>query len=745
MGKKILSLAFFLIVSSLSAAIAAEVDLEKFIEFRNTPLADSYEEAKLAPKNISPLPWEAYEKENVLKMIRIMYKTAPGLFENPALYGKIPYYRADDKIARALGIQAGQKWRAFAISRSVWFGDIFSAEEWTEGGRTLIHEFTHLVDIGGKISDLAEFRRLVEPRLGKAHAELKKAGLSVKDSNEETSRIAKDAGLSRSYAMTSLQEALACYAEVAYMGEEFTPPAEIDAFIKSRIFSRQASPDPSIPPYIRGFVLREQKKYDESIAALNEALKIYPDFIEARYFLARDLENKGDIDAAINEFTRLLSSTSEYDQLHSDILYMRGLLFEKKGEPEKAFADYSADIEKHPEEPQPYYYRAVIFNRKKEYDKAIADLSRALSIYPNYPDVLFERGLSKYYKKDFDAAIEDFAAAIRILPKYTIAYYYSGLSKLGKKDYNAAMDDLFETIKLNPNFSDAYVVRADCEIAIRDFDKAIEDLDAAIKLQPDYQYAYYRRGLCKVTKKESDGAIADFGLAIKYNSLYIDAYLARASLWMEKKEYDKTIADYNEYFKIVPQSKNAEVYYLRSRALTEKSEYDKALADLNEVIKLQPQNISAYNDRGRIWYKKKDLDRALADFNEVIKISPKELNAHHYRGWVWLEKAEYDKAIDDFSMTKKILPFDSPENYYPRGLALLKKKEYDAALAEFNQALMFSPKNASIYSSRAEAWMAKKEYAKAVADLDTALGLDPKLTEAVKLKARAQELLEKNR
>lgn len=718
-------------LSILSRTQAAQVNWDKLVEFRNTAAPNSYEEEKLSEKNLKLLPWEEYEKNNVLKMLKAFHKTAPGLIENPALYGPIPCYRADEKTARGMGVPLEKKWVAFALAgSSAWFSDMFSSEDWTTGASTVIHEFTHLVDVGDKISRSVEFRKLVEPRILKARAEIKKAGLFVREPNEDTNKITKGAGLPRTYAATSLQEALACYSPDVFVGKESATPSEIGAFIKSHVFTKAPSIDRSIIPYRQAIVLYEKNKYDEAMLLINEALRLDPDFVDAYYFRALILNSKGDNEGAIKEFTHLLSLLSECDGVHASILYKRGSLYVKKGDLEKGLADYNEAIEKHPDEPQPYYYRALVWNQKKEYDKAIADLNEALKIYPDYANVYLERGLSKYNKNDIDAAIADFDLAIKSFPEYGSAYYFKGMCRLSKKEYDDALVDLSTAIKLNPKNAEAYAVRGDCEIEKKYFDRAIEDYTEAIKLKTGYAYAYYKRGISRANNKETESALGDFNEAIKINPRYSQVYFTRAGIMLSRKEYDKAVADYNEYLKINPESKNASVYYSRGLALQEKGEYDKAIEDFSSAIKLRPENASIYTDRGRLWHKKKEYNKAIDDFNESLKLAPSELLVYHYRGWSWLEKGEPDRAINDFDAAKGRMPFDIAENHYPRGLALLKKKEYDAALSEFDQAINLFPKDARIYCSRGEAWTAKKEYTKAITDYDLAISLDSKSKEA---------------
>ncbi len=54
------------------------------------------------------------------------------------------------------------------------------------------------------------------------------------------------------------------------------------------------------------FVLWKQGRYEEALAAANEAIRLKPNFVEARFNRARALESLGRFDDAIAEFERVL-------------------------------------------------------------------------------------------------------------------------------------------------------------------------------------------------------------------------------------------------------------------------------------------------------------------------------------------------------------------------------------------------------------------------------------------------------
>ena len=97
-----------------------------------------------------------------------------------------------------------------------------------------------------------------------------------------------------------------------------------------------------------------------------------------------------------------------------------------------------------------YNSRGILWKRKGDYDRAIADYTAAIELNRNYLFAYYNRGNSYLEKQNFDRAIADFAAAIRINPKYSQAYANRGVAYGEKQDYDRALADYNIAIQLDP-------------------------------------------------------------------------------------------------------------------------------------------------------------------------------------------------------------------------------------------------------------------------------------------------------
>ena len=92
--------------------------------------------------------------------------------------------------------------------------------------------------------------------------------------------------------------------------------------------------------------------------------------------------------------------------------YSRALAYSKKGELDKAIADYDKAIELNPEYAEAYSHRGNAYRDKGEIDKAIADYSQAIVLKPKVAESYYTRGEAYLHTGKWEEAQRDLTAAI---------------------------------------------------------------------------------------------------------------------------------------------------------------------------------------------------------------------------------------------------------------------------------------------------------------------------------------------
>ena len=155
--------------------------------------------------------------------------------------------------------------------------------------------------------------------------------------------------------------------------------------------------------------------------------------------------------------------------------------------------------------------------------------------------------------------------------------------------------------------------------------------------------------------------------------------------------------------------------------------------NLSEVIRLNPENITAYLNRGYVYWRQYYHHEAIADYDEAIRLDPENTIAYNNRGGVYRDIGDYDKAIADYDEAIRLEPEDATA-YNNRGYAYGEKGDYDKAIADYDEAIRLDPENVTAYNNRRDAYEAKDDYDKAIADYDETIRLDsPDEDEIIKI------------
>ena len=242
--------------------------------------------------------------------------------------------------------------------------------------------------------------------------------------------------------------------------------------------------------------------------------------------------------------------TLKSDADKANAYYLRGIAYNKKGEYDRAIADYNQAIKLNPDDATAYTNRGGAYNEKGEYDRAIADLNRAIELNPDDAVAYNNRGYAYRQKGEYDRAISDYNRAIELEPDDATAYNNRGYAYRQKGEHDLALADYNRAIELNPNYATAYNNRGNAYHAKDEHDLALADYNRAIKLDSDDAAAYNNRGNAYHAKGEHDLALADYNRAIKLDPDDAVAYNNRGAVFAAKGEHDKAIADWEKGIKL---------------------------------------------------------------------------------------------------------------------------------------------------------------------------------------------------
>ncbi|MCL5952216.1 MAG: tetratricopeptide repeat protein [Chloroflexi bacterium] len=184
---------------------------------------------------------------------------------------------------------------------------------------------------------------------------------------------------------------------------------------------------------------------DQALAQCQEALKINPDHQGALLLLGMILQKKGDKDAALSYYMRIVDLNKDNPM---------------------------AKIDKQLE--AVYYQLGTIYNEQSRYADAVDSLQNALQIDSTDSDAYLELGLAYQRQNDHAAALRAFEQAVRFVPDFAEAYQgmvssYQATGKTPEMNYARAMvlltqnqpadaaKQLESVVAQNPEFIPAYL------------------------------------------------------------------------------------------------------------------------------------------------------------------------------------------------------------------------------------------------------------------------------------------------
>lgn len=155
-----------------------------------------------------------------------------------------------------------------------------------------------------------------------------------------------------------------------------------------------------------------------------------------------DCEKGDSPDRVIAACTRIVQDRREDPKTRSDAHFNRGQAYSKKGDRDRAIADYGEAIKLDAKNTMALYNRGHTYLVKRDYDRAIADNSAGIRIDPDVPLGYINRGVAYHANGQLESALADYEAALKRDPKLSFALYGRGLVRLKRGDAAAGEADI---------------------------------------------------------------------------------------------------------------------------------------------------------------------------------------------------------------------------------------------------------------------------------------------------------------
>ncbi|MBE9199465.1 MULTISPECIES: serine/threonine-protein kinase [unclassified Nodularia (in: cyanobacteria)] len=343
----------------------------------------------------------------------------------------------------------------------------------------------------------------------------------------------------------------------------------------------------------QGSTLFDLQRYQDALAAYQEAVNINPDFVPG-------WSGQGKTLSELKKYEEALAAYDQAIQIQPDYLEAwigRGFVLQTLQRYPEAIASFDKALQLDANSPEVWNAKGETFSKLQQYNNAIESYEKALELQPNYYQAWYSKGLAFHSLKQYDDAITAYETAIEFKPDYGQAWYSLGNALFNLNRFDSALKAYDKAVQYRPNFYPAWFSRSNILITLRRYPQAIESFDQAIKNNPkDYQ-SWYSRGWALHQSQRYEEAIQSYNkaAAIKENDYQIWYNLGNSQYILQK--YQEAIASYDKAVRY--QANHAESWYSRGNALFNLQRYKEAIKSYDQAIKYKPNYREAIDGRNQ--------------------------------------------------------------------------------------------------------------------------------------------------
>jgi FimV-like protein len=470
-----------------------------------------------------------------------------------------------------------------------------------------------------------------------------------------------------------------------------------------------------------GAVATLQDNPRPALAALDAALAIHPNDIEARALRVHNLAVVSEWDAAREDTVFLV----ELAPTAPASLWAQAIVARLDSDRALAQVLINQAIAQDTTHPEYYWFRAVSYRTTMDQDKEANDLTAALVLYPEFLWALEAQQhllLDQYNNEHLEEAAYQL---IEMYPHSPAGYQLLTVYYLDVEgDNEAALQQAEEAVARNPDAQRGYELRGYVYLQLNDLEAAQVDYERMLTLDPDSSGA--RFGLASIARREENWETA-VTLTQEVVELYpgsLSAKIDLASAYLDQNDLEKAWQLVHQVLAEDPRDVKATL--LRAYLYSFQGEHEQALSEVEKTLSLFPNNAFAHVTKASFLIDLGQLDEAADSAEDAIALDALLTDPHRLLFFVALENEDFEEAETQLDLwLEKATPYD--DNPELLSYMQLVTGRYEDAIDTTTAALVEASEADGLYYNRALAYLNLEQAEAGQADMEQILSVSQNL------------------
>src|SRR6266567_2459069 len=530
--------------------------------------------------------------------------------------------------------------------------------------------------IAAKKSDLSAAEAAVQravaadPNLAGAHSALAALYLMRKDNEKAGAELEKAAKLAKVRSLETIK--------FAQFKVQNGAAEEAKAFLAN--ITKQA-PDflPAWP--ILGRIANNEKKYDDALRLVENALSRDPSNIDARLVQAESWIAKGETKKAVDSIENL-----DRNYPGSPVIkYALARVYLKTNNLSQAIAAVDQVVKISPHFVDAVLLQAELHLKNGDAQSVVDSLSAVVKQSPGL--LRAELMLAEAYRAlgRLDDAIGIVREEIGRSPQNAASYFMLGVILQQQNKINEARETFEKAAQLAPDNASSFEHLVDLDIASKSYPAGHRRVDEFLQKQPNSAAGYYMRGKLYVAEEKFDLAQTALLKAIDLDSNLTSAYDLLMPTYQHANKLPEALNQMNAVLAKKPNDLRA--LLVTGMIYSQMKEFNKARDAYEKIVAASPDFVPALNNLAYIYAEKlNDLKRASELAQKARSIAPTNPSVLDTLGWITYKQGGYQQAADLLSQSAAKSP-DNAEIQFHLGMADYMMGQADAARSALEKAV----------------------------------------------------------